>query len=444
MLNKKDPLIDAIQQVMQNNQADRDTVKAVNEKFGIQDRKVLPHERQGEWDAAYKTVLTEGVEALDEKIKMSKNQFANLDGKPGFTGADLHHARKKTHVMKAAAGTLEEDDTTSPSEMGIKKPDYATGTPDYAKSKEQTVNRAAKTSLPPGTMKEEEQIDEAGMIPKKGTIKRFLTGLNAKREARKAEKKAWPKDSGISPPSGFRKSVDRMQSMDKVAKRLGEETVSENKLNIGMPKQDASGSARKDRSDMPGTGPGQGSGAPQSRTADGKGSLPPGVSTSPKPQTVAGGKTDLPSGTTSANNNAPPAVGGARPSVVAKNSYSGAQKSTGAQVGGARPSVVAKNLPSQKTYQSGAGAMTNPTQRPYDAKTSPTAKAPVPTSKPTGGSAGSKVKPGVTKLKPVRKQPNAGAVQRPGVTAKPVKKLTPLQQQMKRSRTNRDSGIAGE
>ena len=77
MLNKKDPLIDAIQQVMQSNQADRDAVKAVNEKFGIQDRRVLPRERQGEWDAAYKTVLSEGVEALDEdwdpeKLKKAK------------------------------------------------------------------------------------------------------------------------------------------------------------------------------------------------------------------------------------------------------------------------------------------------------------------------------------------------------------------------------------
>ena len=246
----------------------------------------------------------------------------------------------------------------------------------------------------------------------------------------------------MGPGPNFRKDADRMQSMTKVAKRLGEETVSENKLNIGMPKQDASGSARKDRSDMPGTGPGQGSGAPQSRTADGKGSLPPGVSTSPKPQTVAGGKgdlpsgvsaspkpqtvaggkTDLPSGTTSANNNAPPAVGGARPSVVAKNSYSGAQKSTGAQVGGARPSVVAKNSPSQKTYQSGAGAMTNPTQRPYDAKTSPTTKAPVPTPKPTGGSTGSKV------IKPVRKQTTAGTAKPAGggVPTRPVKKSNVL------------------
>jgi hypothetical protein len=52
------------------------------------------------------------------------------------------------------AKQMQEGDTTSPSAMGIKKPDYAPAgtTPAYAKSKEQTVNRAAKTSLPPGTV----------------------------------------------------------------------------------------------------------------------------------------------------------------------------------------------------------------------------------------------------------------------------------------------------
>jgi hypothetical protein len=164
MLNKNDPLVGAIQDIMSKNQAERDAVKAVNEKFGVQDRRVLPREKQGEWDAAYQSVLTEGIESLDEKIKMSKKQFANLDGKPGFTKNDLAHARAKIHVKKAAAGALEEDDTTSPSSMGIKKPDYAPAgtTPDYANKgpQTQTPNRAAKSSLPAGTMKEEEQIDE--------------------------------------------------------------------------------------------------------------------------------------------------------------------------------------------------------------------------------------------------------------------------------------------
>ena len=108
MLNKNDPLIAAVQKVMQTNQAERNAVASVNEKFGITDRKALPRERQHEWDSAYAKVLTEGVESLDEKINMTQSQMANLDGNPKFTGNDLRHLRNKTHVKKAAAGTLEE------------------------------------------------------------------------------------------------------------------------------------------------------------------------------------------------------------------------------------------------------------------------------------------------------------------------------------------------
>ena len=71
MLNKNDPLIGAVQEVMKRNQAERDAVNLVNEKFGVTDRKALPHEQQSAWDAAYKTVLTEGVEALDEVSNMT-------------------------------------------------------------------------------------------------------------------------------------------------------------------------------------------------------------------------------------------------------------------------------------------------------------------------------------------------------------------------------------
>ena len=89
MLNKNDPLVGAIQDVMRKNQAERDAVKAVNEKFGVQDRRVLPREKQSEWDAAYKSVLTEGLhpnqQKLDvhepEKDKLTKQDFKMLRAK---------------------------------------------------------------------------------------------------------------------------------------------------------------------------------------------------------------------------------------------------------------------------------------------------------------------------------------------------------------------------
>ena len=89
MLNKNDPLVGAIQDIMSKNQAERDAVKAVNEKFGVQDRRVLPREKQGEWDAAYQSVLTEGLhpnqQPLDvhepKKDKLTKKDFDMLRSK---------------------------------------------------------------------------------------------------------------------------------------------------------------------------------------------------------------------------------------------------------------------------------------------------------------------------------------------------------------------------
>lgn len=66
MLNRNDPLIGAVQEVMRKNQAERDAVRAVNEKFGVTDRRALPHEQQANWDAAYNKVISEGVEVLNE------------------------------------------------------------------------------------------------------------------------------------------------------------------------------------------------------------------------------------------------------------------------------------------------------------------------------------------------------------------------------------------
>ena len=362
MIDKNDPLIGVVQGVMNKNHAEREAAKVVNEKFGIQDRKALPHERQHEWEAAYKTVLSEGVEALNEKsFAALAPPYDKATQKDRLVGAGVlkkHPTKPGEHVL-----AKEGSDVTSPSSMGIKKPDYAPAgtTPDYAKSKEQTPNRAAKTSLPPGTVAK--SIKEAG-----------------------------PGFAGAG-------SQVKSQSTYGSGPRIG-----------GNPT--AAPAARPAMSGSQARTGGNPTAAPAARPA-----------MSGSQARTGGNPTAAPA--------ARPAVGGARPSVVAKNSYSGAQTSTGNQVGGARPSVVAKNSPSQKSYQSGAGAMTNPTQRPYDAKTSPTAKAPT--------QAGAKP---VQKLKPVRKQPTTGTAKRSGVAAKPVKKLTPLQQQMRRSRTGRD-GLAG-
>lgn len=175
MLNRKDPLIESVQKIMKENEVRRRVTSELNEELGIQSVKNLPHELHEKYNAVLEQNITAAL--LGEKVEMTKKQFANLDGKPEFTGRDLELVRQGHHKVKAAAGKLEEagvdpkgGDTTSPSSMGIKKPDYATGTPDYAKNKEQTVNRAEKKSLPPGTIKED-QLEEASTIATKKAMK---------------------------------------------------------------------------------------------------------------------------------------------------------------------------------------------------------------------------------------------------------------------------------
>lgn len=152
MLNKNDPLIGAVQQIMQKSNAEREAARVVNEKFGVTDRKALPHEKQSAWDSAYKQVLSEELKGNQHKIDVASSTGEKKpDGK--LTKHDFEHLRAKKKPMEEG-NDPKSGDVTSPSSMGIKKPNYATGIPDYAKPKEQTVNRAAKTSLHAGTMKE--------------------------------------------------------------------------------------------------------------------------------------------------------------------------------------------------------------------------------------------------------------------------------------------------
>lgn len=175
MLNKKDPLIESVQKIMLENEIRRTVTKNLNEELGIQSINNLPHELHEKYTAILEQNITAAL--LDEKVQMTKQQFASLDGKPEFTGRDLELARAGHHKKLAAAGKLEEQDkseadVTSPSSIGIKKPDYATGTPDYAKDKVQTVNLVGKgNNLAPG-------MGRAENIAKQGDSVVTRTGKN--------------------------------------------------------------------------------------------------------------------------------------------------------------------------------------------------------------------------------------------------------------------------
>lgn len=160
---KNDPLVYSIKAVMEQNEHQRRVEALVNEHFGVQSKNNLPHELHSEYDAVFAQMMNEEKEdeggmsgsatqhkqaaikahlsikagkkspelmekkkmhermykrltgkdisypnSINEKVKMTKSQMANLDGDPKFTANDLAHLRAGTHKKKAAAGTLEE------------------------------------------------------------------------------------------------------------------------------------------------------------------------------------------------------------------------------------------------------------------------------------------------------------------------------------------------
>lgn len=117
MFNKNDPLIGVVQQVMQKSNAERDAVKAVNEKFGVQDRKALPHEKQSEWTAAYNQILSEELKGNQHKIDANEN--GRVDG------GDFPLLKKGVRPMKKAEEL--EEKAVNPYAVGMAAVKKSTG-----------------------------------------------------------------------------------------------------------------------------------------------------------------------------------------------------------------------------------------------------------------------------------------------------------------------------
>lgn len=79
MFNKNDPLISSVKKVMEQNEKERQAKAIVNEKFGVQDRKALPHQQQSAWDAEYKKVLSE--ETIDESGGAAGGFFQHMQAR---------------------------------------------------------------------------------------------------------------------------------------------------------------------------------------------------------------------------------------------------------------------------------------------------------------------------------------------------------------------------
>jgi hypothetical protein len=139
---KKDPLVDSVKKVMEQNQREREAAAAVNDAFGIQDRKALPHEMQVEWDSVYNEVLSEGVEALDE---VSKKLAAKYIKKASASATKLASDSERHYQKTATTSGDEHNDHVEKS-----------GKADWKVSTRLKGIRRATDRL----VKEEEQLDE--------------------------------------------------------------------------------------------------------------------------------------------------------------------------------------------------------------------------------------------------------------------------------------------
>lgn len=96
--NKKDPLVDAVKSVMSEGNLKRQVEEAVNNHFGVSSRKAVPHEYLNEYDA----LLAEAYKcAMDEKVKMTKDDIAALANNPNeVDSGDLAALRRGEHKKK--------------------------------------------------------------------------------------------------------------------------------------------------------------------------------------------------------------------------------------------------------------------------------------------------------------------------------------------------------
>jgi len=109
---KKDPLVDAVAKVMQENQIRRNVEKQVQEEMGIQAKRQLPFQKHAEYDRvlAERTAqaLNEGTMKKEELVGNQHKIDANKNNK--IDGQDFK-------ILKAKKGQMEEENESAEKKM---------------------------------------------------------------------------------------------------------------------------------------------------------------------------------------------------------------------------------------------------------------------------------------------------------------------------------------
>jgi len=373
MLNKNDPLIGVVQEVMKRNQAERDAVKVVNEKFGIQDRKVLPHERQHEWETVYKTVLSESIDP--SKYSKKQTQLAAVAGnKKKIDAPDLAAARKggashidEEQIDELSRATLKsyikKNSHANEKERVEKIMDMPVGDERTAaaekEAKRREGRRKAYQRVRTGTMTVRPQTKKYGL--KEDAVDNVGKGENEGGSAVTVVKKpakTVPNPTSVTP--------DQQKNLTNTIKKIMKEEV--------LPGRKINGAGRTDGN------------------------------TFTRPSTAAVKRVQ-------------PGQPGSVPPAAVKRVQPG-------QPGSVPPKkVTPTGNPNMAGSGSNVGSAPKPTARPA---------APKPIARPAAPNTAARPKAAAPKVTPVRKA---------APTAPAKRKMSPLQQQMARSKTGRDSGV---
>jgi hypothetical protein len=220
---KSDPMIGAVQEVMRKNAEERARVAKVNEAFGVQTKRQLPHERHAEYDRAIAeakagtapATLKEEVQQIDELSKKTLKSYV----------------KKATTSSERAWKNADKEEDKSMSTDGNKYPEKQKRHMDNASKHIDTYNkREAGLKTAKKKLSEAEQLDELSKNTLKSYVKKAIKSRDS--QDKKAKEHSWrAQDAGtfktldkhITKRNQAEKKVaNRTKGIETASKKLGE------------------------------------------------------------------------------------------------------------------------------------------------------------------------------------------------------------------------------
>lgn len=230
LFSRKDPLVDAVKGVMAVNEKERAAKEAALKEFNVTDRKALPHEMQGAFDATYnKKLLGEsshekeyGVDGERERAakgeRFGKKKKSMGDRIKAFNDKAKANGGPKGPVRVAEEEQLDELSKDTLKSYIKKAPksmrDMYQDDDKWSNKKFDNRSKGLQKALEKRDMKEEEQLDELS----KDTLKSYISkaAISAQNHGyhsgRAKDMKDYAKHAvkGIKRRKGIDKAVDKM------------------------------------------------------------------------------------------------------------------------------------------------------------------------------------------------------------------------------------------